>query len=128
MEFDCACGYRYLFSFPLIYEISYIPTDENGNDSIAAPPIGADELPPPYTPTAQGGIPMINCKVCQAIISLEGKQHLFVVKCSVCGEATVSFRVVHYISLQNISFYQLIGIYRVSVHYCNHFYTFLLKK
>ncbi|CAL1544829.1 unnamed protein product [Lymnaea stagnalis] len=58
------------------------------HNGAATIPIGADELPPPYTPTAQGGIPMINCKVCQAIISLEGKQHLFVVKCSVCNEAT----------------------------------------
>ncbi|RUS87911.1 hypothetical protein EGW08_004327 [Elysia chlorotica] len=68
----------------------YSTTGTNGSSSgdVATLPIGTDELPPPYTPTAQGGIPMINCKVCQAIISLEGKQHLFVVKCSVCGEAT----------------------------------------
>ncbi|GFO43413.1 type 1 phosphatidylinositol 4,5-bisphosphate 4-phosphatase-like protein [Plakobranchus ocellatus] len=63
-------------------------SDANNDGDAATLPIGTDELPPPYTPTAQGGIPMINCKVCQAIISLEGKQHLFVVKCSVCGEAT----------------------------------------
>lgn len=54
----------------------------------AAEPIGTDELPPPYTPTAQGGIPVINCKVCQAVLNLEGKQHLHVIKCSVCNEAT----------------------------------------
>ncbi|KAK7504554.1 hypothetical protein BaRGS_00004040 [Batillaria attramentaria] len=55
---------------------------------ISVPPIGPDELPPPYTPTPQGGIPMINCRVCQAMINIEGKQHLHVVKCSVCQEAT----------------------------------------
>lgn len=71
------------------FNISALPSDA-GFDNAAVLPVGADELPPPYTPTAQGGIPMINCKVCQAIISLEGKQHLFVVKCSVCSEATVS--------------------------------------
>lgn len=31
---------------------------------------------------------MINCRVCQAMINIEGKQHLHVVKCSVCQEAT----------------------------------------
>ncbi|XP_076448919.1 type 2 phosphatidylinositol 4,5-bisphosphate 4-phosphatase-like [Babylonia areolata] len=55
---------------------------------VTVPPIGPDELPPPYTPTPQGGIPMINCRVCQAMINIEGKQHLHVVKCSVCQEAT----------------------------------------
>lgn len=52
------------------------------------PPYPADELPPPYTPTPQGGIPMINCKVCQALINVEGKQNQHVVKCNVCNEAT----------------------------------------
>ncbi|CAG5120741.1 unnamed protein product [Candidula unifasciata] len=46
------------------------------------------ELPPPYTPSAHGNIPVINCKVCQAVICLEGRQHSYVVKCSLCGEAT----------------------------------------
>ncbi|KAH9515741.1 Type 2 phosphatidylinositol 4,5-bisphosphate 4-phosphatase [Bulinus truncatus] len=67
----------------------YNPSEEDyAASNTALQQVGADELPPPYTPTLQGGIPMINCKVCQAIISLEGKQHLFVVKCSVCSEAT----------------------------------------
>ncbi|KAK6185438.1 hypothetical protein SNE40_007674 [Patella caerulea] len=69
--------------------ISELPPNES-NTGIAAsvPPISPDELPPPYTPTPQGGIPMINCKVCQAMINIEGKQHLHVVKCGVCQEAT----------------------------------------
>ena len=54
------------------------------------PPYPADELPPPYTPTPQGAIPVINCKVCQAVINVEGKQNQHVVKCNVCNEATVS--------------------------------------
>ncbi|XP_064611829.1 type 2 phosphatidylinositol 4,5-bisphosphate 4-phosphatase-like [Liolophura sinensis] len=55
---------------------------------VTVPPIGPDELPPPYTPTPQGGIPMINCKVCQALINIEGKTHQHVVKCHICQEAT----------------------------------------
>ena len=60
---------------------------------VTVPPIGPDELPPPYTATPQGGLPMINCKLCQAMINIEGKTHLHVVKCSVCHEATVSIHI-----------------------------------
>ncbi|KAK7088998.1 type 1 phosphatidylinositol 4,5-bisphosphate 4-phosphatase-like [Littorina saxatilis] len=70
----------------------YSPSGDSAAGSpgteVCVPPIGPDELPPPYTPTPQGGIPMINCRVCQAMINIEGKQHLHVVKCSVCQEAT----------------------------------------
>lgn len=51
------------------------------------------ELPPPYTAIASpdaGGVPVINCRVCQSIINLDGKLHQHVVKCTVCNEATVS--------------------------------------
>ncbi|KAK0061780.1 type II phosphatidylinositol 4 5-bisphosphate 4-phosphatase [Biomphalaria pfeifferi] len=73
---------------PPPYNFTTQSNDNETPSSAALLQVGTDELPPPYTPTVQGGIPMINCKVCQAIISLEGKQHLFVVKCSVCSEAT----------------------------------------
>ncbi|ELT94844.1 hypothetical protein CAPTEDRAFT_225202 [Capitella teleta] len=53
-----------------------------------APVVGVDELPPPYTPSPQGGIPMINCKVCQSMINIDGKTHQHVVKCNLCNEAT----------------------------------------
>lgn len=59
-----------------------------GQTVVTVPPIGPDELPPPYTPSPHGGIPMINCKVCQSMINIEGKTHQHVVKCSVCNEAT----------------------------------------
>ena len=62
-------------------------------------PADIDELPPPYTPLPEGGVPMINCKVCQALINLQGKEHLHVVKCGVCGEATVSHSVMSFISI-----------------------------
>ena len=51
------------------------------------------ELPPPYTAIASpdaGGVPVINCRVCQSLINLDGKMHQHVVKCTVCNEATVS--------------------------------------
>ncbi|XP_025778329.1 type 2 phosphatidylinositol 4,5-bisphosphate 4-phosphatase [Puma concolor] len=49
------------------------------------------ELPPPYTAIASPdatGIPVINCRVCQSLINLDGKLHQHVVKCTVCNEAT----------------------------------------
>lgn len=35
-------------------------------------------------------MPVINCRVCQSLINLDGKLHQHVVKCTVCNEATVS--------------------------------------
>ncbi|XP_052769731.1 type 2 phosphatidylinositol 4,5-bisphosphate 4-phosphatase-like [Mya arenaria] len=56
---------------------------------VTVPPIGPDELPPPYTPMgAPGSSLSINCKVCQNIVCIDGKQHQNVVKCDVCKEAT----------------------------------------
>ncbi|XP_071785615.1 type I phosphatidylinositol 4,5-bisphosphate 4-phosphatase-A-like [Asterias amurensis] len=52
------------------------------------PPVQPGELPPPYSPAPEGGVPMINCRVCQAMINLEGRMHQHVVKCSSCNEAT----------------------------------------
>ncbi|XP_045437511.1 type 2 phosphatidylinositol 4,5-bisphosphate 4-phosphatase isoform X3 [Pipistrellus kuhlii] len=49
------------------------------------------ELPPPYTAITSPdavGIPVINCRVCQSLISLDSKLHQHVVKCTVCNEAT----------------------------------------
>ncbi|XP_010079938.1 PREDICTED: type 2 phosphatidylinositol 4,5-bisphosphate 4-phosphatase-like [Pterocles gutturalis] len=51
----------------------------------------AAELPPPYTAIASpdaSGVPVINCRVCQSLINLDGKLHQHVVKCTVCNEAT----------------------------------------
>ncbi|KAM5211258.1 type 2 phosphatidylinositol 4,5-bisphosphate 4-phosphatase isoform 1-T1 [Hipposideros larvatus] len=68
----------------------------SGNVTPTAPPYlpesspGA-ELPPPYTAIASpdaSGIPVINCRVCQSLINLDGKLHQHVVKCTVCNEAT----------------------------------------
>lgn len=59
----------------------------------ALPPPLKAELPPPYTAIASsdaGGVPVINCRVCQSLIHLDGKMHQHVVKCTVCNEATVS--------------------------------------
>ncbi|XP_053558218.1 type 1 phosphatidylinositol 4,5-bisphosphate 4-phosphatase [Bombina bombina] len=49
------------------------------------------EDPPPYSPLTSpdsGSPPMINCRVCQSLINVEGKMHQHVVKCGVCNEAT----------------------------------------
>nr|DBA24138.1 TPA: hypothetical protein GDO54_011837 [Pyxicephalus adspersus] len=63
------------------------------------PPYGQDnnlqaELPPPYTAIASpdaNGVPVINCRVCQSLINLDGKLHQHVVKCTVCNEATKTY-------------------------------------
>uniref|UniRef100_A0A8C4TI31 Phosphatidylinositol-4,5-bisphosphate 4-phosphatase n=1 Tax=Erpetoichthys calabaricus TaxID=27687 RepID=A0A8C4TI31_ERPCA len=68
----------------------------SGNVTPTAPPYLQDnppraELPPPYTAIASpdaGGVPVINCRVCQSLINLDGKLHQHVVKCTVCNEAT----------------------------------------
>nr|XP_046237053.1 type I phosphatidylinositol 4,5-bisphosphate 4-phosphatase-A-like isoform X3 [Scatophagus argus] len=49
------------------------------------------EPPPPYSPQGSpdsSSAPVINCRVCQSAISVEGKTHQHVVKCSICNEAT----------------------------------------
>uniref|UniRef100_A0A8C9QX42 Phosphatidylinositol-4,5-bisphosphate 4-phosphatase n=1 Tax=Scleropages formosus TaxID=113540 RepID=A0A8C9QX42_SCLFO len=68
----------------------------SGNVTPTAPPYLQErspraELPPPYTAIASpdaGGVPVINCRVCQSLINLDGKLHQHVVKCTVCNEAT----------------------------------------
>ncbi|XP_011691534.1 PREDICTED: type 1 phosphatidylinositol 4,5-bisphosphate 4-phosphatase [Wasmannia auropunctata] len=50
--------------------------------------IGPDELPPPYQSAIQGGMPMVTCRVCQAMIDISGKRDQHVVKCCQCNEAT----------------------------------------
>ncbi|XP_050395230.1 type I phosphatidylinositol 4,5-bisphosphate 4-phosphatase-A [Patella vulgata] len=68
--------------------ISELPPDRRDADNSGVPPPRVTDLPPPYTPTAQGVTSMINCKVCQALINIEGRQHQSVVKCGICKETT----------------------------------------
>ncbi|XP_011310160.1 type 1 phosphatidylinositol 4,5-bisphosphate 4-phosphatase [Fopius arisanus] len=51
-------------------------------------PIGPDQVPPPYQSSNQSGMPMVTCRVCQAMIDISGKRDQHVVKCSQCNEAT----------------------------------------
>lgn len=52
--------------------------------------IGPDELPPAYQQGMQNGVPMVTCRVCQAMIDISNKREQHVVKCNQCSEATVS--------------------------------------
>ncbi|TWW73977.1 Type I phosphatidylinositol 4,5-bisphosphate 4-phosphatase-A [Takifugu flavidus] len=55
------------------------------------PSVLLGEDPPPYSPLTSpesGSAPVISCRVCQSLISVEGKIHQHVVKCGVCNEAT----------------------------------------
>lgn len=60
----------------------------------SAPPMPSmmlGEAPPPYSPLGSpesGSASIISCRVCQSLISVEGKIHQHVVKCGVCNEAT----------------------------------------
>lgn len=59
------------------------------------PSVLLGEDPPPYSPLTSpesGSAPVISCRVCQSLISVEGKIHQHVVKCGVCNEATVGSR------------------------------------
>ncbi|OCT76975.1 hypothetical protein XELAEV_18032179mg, partial [Xenopus laevis] len=79
-----------------IDERSPLISPSSGNVTPTAPPYIQEnnlqaELPPPYTAIASpdaGGVPVINCRVCQSLINLDGKLHQHVVKCTVCNEAT----------------------------------------
>ena len=80
--------------------LSY-PKPESSNQvqySLAELPENFD-LPPAYTPspstplsgsnvTVSSDIPVINCRVCHALLHVEGRLHLHVIKCHACGEAT----------------------------------------
>lgn len=50
--------------------------------------IGPDEVPPPYESSSQAGMPMVTCRVCQAMIDISVKRDQHVVKCCQCNEAT----------------------------------------
>ncbi|PWA32952.1 hypothetical protein CCH79_00015506 [Gambusia affinis] len=53
--------------------------------------VAPSEAPPPYSPQGSpdsSSAPVISCRVCQTAISVEGKTHQHVVKCSICNEAT----------------------------------------
>ena len=79
-------------------------------------PIGPDELPPPYQ---QAGMPMVTCRVCQAMIDISGKREQHVVKCSECNEATVSF------SSQTCSFSPRVIPIRLGQNACYHDYLII---
>lgn len=51
--------------------------------------IGPDELPPNYQQSVQNGVPLVTCRVCQAMIDISNKREQHVVKCNQCNEATV---------------------------------------
>jgi hypothetical protein len=71
----------------IVFYLAYFP----GPQQATVSPIGPDELPPPYTAATAGGVPMVTCRVCQAMIDISGKRDQHVVKCRECSEATVSF-------------------------------------
>ncbi|XP_055377001.1 type 2 phosphatidylinositol 4,5-bisphosphate 4-phosphatase [Condylostylus longicornis] len=49
---------------------------------------GPHELPPPYPSGTEDNMPMLQCRVCQAMIDITYKREQHVVKCNFCNEAT----------------------------------------
>lgn len=83
-----------LFSiFIIIIIVQFLPEplvyQKIGDDQTTVSPIGPSEVPPPYQQIPQGGVPMVTCRVCQAMIDISSKREQHVVKCHQCQEATV---------------------------------------
>lgn len=72
-----------------VWQLTADLPDETQSNVNTVSPIGPDELPPPYQSATQGGMPMVTCRVCQAMIDISGKRDQHVVKCCQCNEATV---------------------------------------
>lgn len=69
---------------------------KNGpDDQATVSPIGPAEVPPSFQ-QPQGGVPMVTCRVCQAMIDISSKREQHVVKCHICQEATVRHRLVSF--------------------------------
>lgn len=84
----------HLSIFSPIWSICYSEAADvypkEGDDQITASSIGPGEVPPPYQSSPHGGVPMVTCRVCQAMIDITNKREQHVVKCNQCHEATVS--------------------------------------
>lgn len=76
----------FFFSFFARTEIIY---PKVGDDQTTVSSIGPGEVPPPYQQLPHGGVPMVTCRVCQAMIDISNKREQHVVKCHQCQEATV---------------------------------------
>lgn len=59
-------------------------------DQATASPIGPNEVPPTFSQAPSGGVPMVTCRVCAAMIDISSKKEQHVVKCHQCQEATVN--------------------------------------
>lgn len=100
IHFLNVCSFLYFItctSFKMMPFLTHIPTPHFLGfppfPSSSQPSVLLGEDPPPYSPLTSpesGSAPMISCRVCQSLISVEGKIHQHVVKCGVCNEATVS--------------------------------------
>lgn len=65
----------------------FFTADETQSTVSTVSAIGPDEVPPPYE-GSQNGLPMVTCRICQAMIDISGKRDQHVVKCDQCNEAT----------------------------------------
>lgn len=87
--------------------VSFMPSFTLGAgiaDQATASPIGPNELPPPYTQAPSGGVPMVTCRVCAAMIDISSKKEQHVVKCHQCQEATVITSIVHQCVIEYLHF------------------------
>lgn len=66
----------------------YTAEGENLAGGATVSPIGPNEVPPPFQQASSGGVPMVTCRVCAAMIDISTKKEQHVVKCLQCQEAT----------------------------------------
>lgn len=71
---------------------SFYLNGTGNEDQATVSPIGPGEVPPPYQQMPHGGVPMVTCRVCQAMIDITSKREQHVVKCNQCHEATVKLK------------------------------------
>ncbi|KAK4876813.1 hypothetical protein RN001_009319 [Aquatica leii] len=72
---------------PLLKSDNTLYGADSAGDQTTVSPIGPDELPPSFH-SQDHGLPMVTCRVCQAMIDISGKRDQHVVKCNQCNEAT----------------------------------------
>lgn len=75
-------------------------------------PIGPNEVPPTFQQAPSGGVPMVTCRVCAAMIDISSKKEQHVVKCHQCQEATVMTTSSY---LKNYKFEFISNVYLISL-------------
>lgn len=58
-----------------------------------------------------GGVPMVTCRVCQAMIDITWKREQHVVKCTQCNEATVRKLIYKTLFIGKVMLFDILVVY-----------------